>query len=143
VLELAEYEKARHEVDTDEAALHAMLFGPDAVGRCEVVEVDGAVVGMALWYRSLSTWTGPGLYLEDLYVQPQHRGAGHGRALLARLAAICVERGWARFEWAVLDWNAPALGFYRTLGAVAQSDWIIHRVSGQALGDLADAGGGQ
>ena len=137
VVELAEYERARHEVELDADALHAVLFGADPVGRCEVVEVGGTVVGLALWFRQVSTWTGVGLYLEDLYVRPEHRGRGWGTALLQRLAGICVEHGWARFEWSVLDWNEPAIGFYRSIGAVAQTEWVRERLSGEALSALA------
>lgn len=138
VRELAEYERARDAVQADEALLREALFGPDHVAGCEVAEHDGGVVGIALWYRSFSTWTGrTGLYLEDLYVRPGHRGGGHGRALLARLAGICHERGWARLEWAVLDWNEPAIGFYRSLGAQSLDDWTVNRMSGEALADLA------
>jgi GNAT superfamily N-acetyltransferase len=96
------------------------------------------VVGFALWYPTFSTWTGrPGLWLEDLFVRPSARGTGLGRALLQALAAVCVERGYRRFEWWVLDWNAPAIGFYRSLGAVAQEDWTTYRVAGPALDALA------
>lgn len=136
--DLAEYERARHEVVATEKLLQAALFGDDHVARCEVAEVGGAVVGLALWYRSFSTWTGrTGLYLEDLYVRPEHRGAGAGRALLARLAQICVERGWSRLEWAVLDWNAPAIGFYRSIGAAPLEEWTVNRLAGEALHELA------
>ncbi len=135
--DLAEYERARHEALATEPLLHDALFGAGHVAECEVAEADGGVVGLALWYRSFSTWTGRcGLYLEDLYVRPEHRGHGLGRALLARLAQICVERGWPRLEWAVLDWNEPALGFYRALGATAQDEWTVHRLSGAALREL-------
>jgi GNAT superfamily N-acetyltransferase len=99
----------------------------------------GAVVGFALWYVTFSTWKGrPGLWLEDLFVRPSARGAGHGKALLQALAAVCVERGYPRFEWWVLDWNEPAIGFYRSLGAVPQDAWTTFRVDGEALGELAE-----
>lgn len=138
ISDLAEYEHARPEAQATEDLLQDALFGRGHVADCEVAETDGAVVGLALWYRSFSTWTGrTGLYLEDLYVRPEHRGAGVGRALLARLARICVDRGWPRLEWAVLDWNAPALGFYRSLGAEPQDGWTVHRLGGTALHDLA------
>lgn len=142
VRDLAAYERAADEVRATEELLHAALFGDDHVAGC-LVAVDGdagtgPVVGMALWYRSFSTWTGrTGLYLEDLYVRPDRRGLGNGRALLAGLARVCVERGWSRLEWAVLDWNEPALGFYRALGAAALDEWTVHRVSGDALHALA------
>jgi GNAT superfamily N-acetyltransferase len=106
-----------------------------------VAEHKGEVIGFALWFLSFSTWEGKhGIYLEDLYVRPDARGAGHGRALLAGLARICVQRGYARLEWAVLDWNSPALGFYASLGAAAMDEWSVHRLAGSALRALAAAG---
>jgi len=139
--DLAEYERARHEVQADEAMLGAALFGPSPAAFAHVADVDGAVVGFALWFLSFSTWLGRhGIYLEDLYVRPEHRGAGHGRALLAALAAVAVERGYGRVEWAVLDWNEPALGFYRSIGAVAMDEWTTHRLTGDALRALAADG---
>lgn len=140
VHELAVYEKAPDEVAMSETDLHTALFGPDAVAACEVATTrlepgaGAAVVGMALWFRTFSTWTGvAGIHLEDLFVRPEHRGAGHGRALLARLAAICSERGYARLEWNVLDWNAPAIGFYQALGAGPMEEWTTFRLAGPAL----------
>lgn len=139
--DLAEYERARHEARATEALLRDALFGDGHVADCEVAEIDGVVVGLALWYRSFSTWTGhTGLYLEDLYVRPEHRGAGAGRALLGRLARICVDRGWSRLEWAVLDWNAPAIGFYRSIGAAPLDEWTVNRLTGAALRELAAPG---
>ncbi|HEY5334885.1 MAG TPA: GNAT family N-acetyltransferase [Mycobacteriales bacterium] len=136
--DLAEYERARDEVAATEQLLTEALFGDDHVAHCEVAEIDGAVVGLALWYRSFSTWTGrTGLYLEDLYVRPEHRGAGAGRALLARLAQICVDRGWSRLEWSVLDWNEPAIGFYRSIGAAPLDEWTVNRLAGSPLRELA------
>lgn len=138
VQELADYEKEPDAVHATEADLHAALFGADPVASCHVAELDGEVVGFALWYRTFSTWTGrPGLWLEDLFVRPAARGTGLGKALLQQLAAVCVERGWTRFEWWVLDWNAPAIGFYRSLGAVPQDEWTTFRVDGEALRRLA------
>ena len=138
VQELAEYEREPDAVEASESDLHDALFGPDAVASCHVAEVDGQVVGFALWYRSFSTWTGrPGLWLEDLFVRPEARGTGLGRALLVALAQLCVERGWTRFEWWVLDWNEPAQGFYRSLGARPEDDWTVWRVQGPALAELA------
>ena len=100
----------------------------------------GAIVGMALWFRSFSTWTGQaGIWLEDLFVEPEQRGSGIGAALLSRLAAICVEHGWTRLEWTVLDWNTPSIEFYRSRGATALEDWTTHRVDGPALRRLAGA----
>ena len=138
VKELAAYEREPDAVVATEADLHAALFGPDPSAGCQVAEVDGEVVGFALWYRSFSTWQGkPGLWLEDLFVRPKVRGHGLGRALLVSLAQVCVERGWTRFEWWVLDWNHPAQGFYRSLGARPEDDWTVWRVDGAALTALA------
>jgi GNAT superfamily N-acetyltransferase len=136
--DLAEYERARHDVEIDADLLRTALFGPAPAVFAHVADVDGDVVGFALWFLSFSTWVGRhGIYLEDLYVRPEHRGGGHGRALLAVLAAIAVERGYGRLEWAVLDWNVPALGFYRSLGATALDEWTVHRLSGEALRRVA------
>jgi GNAT superfamily N-acetyltransferase len=135
---LADYEKSLDQVEITEPQLHAALFGPDAVAGCYVAEVGGQPIGMALWFRTFSTWTGEvGLYLEDLFVRPEHRGGGHGRALLSRLAQHCVDHGWPRFEWAVLDWNLPAIGFYESLGAAPMDSWTTYRVTGDALAALA------
>lgn len=137
VRELAAYEREPDAVVATEADLHAALFGPDPCAGCHVAEADGDVVGFALWYRSFSTWQGkPGLWLEDLFVRPAHRGSGIGRALLVCLAQLCAERGWARFEWWVLDWNSSAQGFYRSLGARPEEDWTVWRVDGDALQGL-------
>lgn len=141
VRELAAYEREPDAVAATEADLHAALFGPDPVAGTLVAEADGQVVGFALWYRTFSTWTGkPGLWLEDLFVRPEHRGSGLGKALLVALAGLCVERGWTRFEWWVLDWNEPAQGFYRSLGALPEDEWTVWRVSGTALARLAQMG---
>ena len=135
---LAEYERAAHEVRATPELLHEHLFGPDAVARCLLAEQDGQVVGFAVWFRSFSTWLAvPGIYLEDLFVRPEARGGGHGRALLAALARIAVERGYGRVEWSVLDWNEPAQGFYRSLGAGPQDEWTVWRLTGAALESLA------
>ena len=138
VRELAEYERAPEEAVATEAQLHDVLFGPQAAVFCDVAEVDGEVVGMAVWFLSFSTWLGRhGIYLEDLYVTPSHRGAGHGKALLATLARRCVERGYGRLEWSVLDWNTPAIDFYVGLGAVGMDGWTVHRLAGAPLAALA------
>jgi GNAT superfamily N-acetyltransferase len=135
---LAVYEREPDAVVATEADLHEALFGPDPSAGCQVAVVDGAVVGFALWYRTFSTWLGkPGLWLEDLFVRPGHRGSGLGRELLVSLAGICVDRGWTRFEWWVLDWNEPAQGFYRSLGARPEDEWTVWRVDGAALAALA------
>ncbi len=137
VHELAEYERAAEHCLLRSDQLRAALFGPAPALFGHVAELDGRVVGCALWFLNFSTWRGVhGLYLEDLYVQPAHRGGGIGRALLARLAAVCVERGLARLEWAVLDWNTPSIGFYRTLGAVPMDEWTVFRLDGAALEEL-------
>jgi GNAT superfamily N-acetyltransferase len=139
VRELAEYEREPDAVETTQDMLRAALFGPSPVASCSVaLGPGGDVVGFALWYVTFSTWKGlPGLWLEDLFIRPSARGSGLGTALLQELAGICVDRGYARFEWWVLDWNAPAIGFYRSLGAVPQDEWTTFRVDGDALSALA------
>ncbi|HEY3820583.1 MAG TPA: GNAT family N-acetyltransferase [Polyangiaceae bacterium] len=135
---LARYEKLEHEVAGTEADLREHLFG--AVPRAEValVEDAGSLAAFALFFPNYSTFLcKPGLYLEDLFVLPEHRRKGYGRALLAHLAKLAVERGYGRFEWAVLDWNEPAIAFYRSLGARTMDDWRIFRVTGGALEKLA------
>ncbi|MBX9885842.1 MAG: GNAT family N-acetyltransferase [Novosphingobium sp.] len=139
---LAEYEKLADEVRFDEAVLGAKLFGPRPYAEVIIGEVDGAPQGFALFFRNFSTFEGkPGVYLEDLFVRPEARGSGLGKALLARLAALAVERDCARLEWSVLDWNAPAIGFYQKLGARLMDEWTVMRVDGAALQRLGtDAG---
>jgi GNAT superfamily N-acetyltransferase len=138
IRELAAYERASEQAVGTEDDLTAALFGPHPAVFAHVADSGGQIVGFALWFLNFSTWTGRhGIYLEDLYVTPAMRGSGLGRALLAELAAVCVQRGYARIEWWVLDWNEPAIGFYRTLGAAAMDEWTTFRVSGQALADLA------
>lgn len=140
VHELAEYERARHEVQADDAALRTALFGPAPKVYAHVAEVDGEVVGFALWFYNFSTWLGRhGIYLEDLFVRPAARGRGLGQALLTELARIAVAEGCGRVEWWVLDWNAPAQGFYRSLGAEPMDEWTVWRLTGEALARL---GGG-
>ena len=142
VHELAEYERSPESCTLTDEQLRAALFGPDAVAHCHVAEVGGEVVGCAIWFRNFSTWRGvPGVYLEDLVVRPTHRGSGLGRALLAALAAVCTERGYARLEWQVLDWNEPSIGFYRALGAVPMDEWTTYRLDGDALADFAATAG--
>lgn len=139
VRELAAYEREPDAVATTEAYLHTWLFGPDPVASVLVAEAAGRVVGIALWFRTYSTWTGvPGIYLEDLYVEPGQRGSGLGKALLAALARIAVDRGYQRVEWAVLDWNTPSIEFYEALGARPMQEWTTYRLTGDALGALAD-----
>lgn len=140
IRELADYERALSEAKATGEQLHTALFGADPVAHALIAVDDttGEAAGFALWFRNFSTWTGTaGLYLEDLFVRPQSRGAGHGKALLAALAAICVERGWSRFEWAVLDWNEKALAVYRAVGALPQDEWTVQRLTGPALEALA------
>ncbi|MEW6596528.1 MAG: GNAT family N-acetyltransferase [Pseudomonadota bacterium] len=138
VRELAEYEKLLHEVATTEADIEAALFTPEPRAFCDIVEVDGAPVGMALWFYNFSTFAGRhGIYLEDLYVRPSARGRGAGKALLVHLAQRCVAENLARLEWSVLDWNAPAIGFYDSLEAAAMDEWTIRRLTGAALARLA------
>ncbi len=140
IRELAEYERALHEVEATAEHLHRTLFVEPAAVFAHVVEVEGAMAGMAIWFLNYSTWLGAhNLYLEDLYVRPDHRGGGTGRLLLQTLAEICVQRGYQRLEWWVLDWN-PARGFYAALGAEALTEWIPYRVSGAALTRLAAPG---
>jgi GNAT superfamily N-acetyltransferase len=141
---LAEYERALDQVAATEEEIAQSLFGERPAVFAHVAEHDGAVAGFALWYLSYSTWTGRhGIYLEDLYVAPELRGHGYGKALLAELARICAERGYARLEWAVLDWNTPAIGFYRSAGAAAMDDWTVFRLAGQAMAGLARQARGQ
>ncbi|HVM27249.1 MAG TPA: GNAT family N-acetyltransferase [Mycobacteriales bacterium] len=138
VRELAAYEREPDAVEATEELLHAALFGPDAVASCHVaLDEHGGVAGFALWYVTFSTWKGlPGLWLEDLFVRPSARGLGLGKALLQALAGVCVERGYPRFEWWVLDWNTPAHGFYASLGARAEDAWTTWRLDGEALQEL-------
>ncbi|WP_375429144.1 GNAT family N-acetyltransferase [uncultured Sphingomonas sp.] len=141
VRELALFEREPDAVTAGEADLTTALFGPAPAAEAVIAEVDGEPVGFALFFHSFSTWTGRrGLYLEDLYVSPAARGRGVGRALLGHLAGIAVDRGCARFEWSVLDWNADAIRFYRALGAVGMTEWTVQRVSGGALARLAGRG---
>ena len=138
VYELAEYEKARHECTLTEDQLTGALFGASPALFGHVAIQDGAVVGTALWFLNFSTWDGVhGIYLEDLYVQPDHRGNGHGRALLAALARECVDRGYSRLAWSVLTWNTPSIEFYESLGANTQDEWLGYRLTGDALASLA------
>jgi len=135
---LAEYEKLADEVRFDEARLGEKLFGPRPYAEVLIGEVDGATMGFALFFHNFSTFEGrPGIYLEDLFVRPEARGAGLGKALLAELARIAVERDCARLEWWVLDWNEPSIGFYKSLGARPMDEWTVMRVDGAELQALA------
>ncbi|RBY84010.1 GNAT family N-acetyltransferase [Blastococcus sp. TF02A-26] len=138
VRELAEYEKAAHEVRLTEEQLTAALFGDSPALFGHVAERAGTVVGVALWFLNFSTWRGThGIYLEDLYVQPASRGTGLGRELLRTLAEVCVQRGYDRLEWSVLDWNTPSIDFYRAAGAVPMDEWTVFRLTDDALSGFA------
>ncbi|WP_298167918.1 GNAT family N-acetyltransferase [Novosphingobium sp.] len=140
---LADYEKLADAVRFDEAVLGTKLFGARPYAEVIIGEVDGAAQGFALFFHNFSTFEGkPGIYLEDLFVRPEARGSGLGKALLSRLAALAVERDCARLEWSVLDWNEPAIGFYRKLGARLMDEWTVMRVDGAALERLG-AGAGE
>lgn len=135
---LAAYERLAHEVKTSAEQLAQQLFGPTPRAEVLIGEIDGAARGFALFFHNFSTFEGrPGLYLEDLFVEPEVRGAGLGRALLARLAQLAIERDCARLEWSVLDWNEPALAFYRALGAQPMTEWTVQRLDGDALKAMA------
>ncbi len=139
VVELAVYEREPDAVQASESDLHRALFGPQPVAEALIAEADGEAAGLALFFTNFSTWTGkPGLYLEDLFVRPSARGAGIGKAMLVHLARLAVARGCGRFEWSVLDWNEPAIGFYRALGATPMTDWTVMRLEGAALAALAN-----
>lgn len=134
IRELAEFEKLTHLLQVTPETLHPHLFGPRPVAEAQVAEAGGEVAAFALFFTNFSTFLSqPGLYLEDLYVRPALRGRGIGKALLARLGAIAVERGYGRFEWSVLDWNRNAIRFYERMGATVLPDWRICRITGEAL----------
>jgi GNAT superfamily N-acetyltransferase len=138
IRDLAEYERLLDRVVATEAGLRQAIFGPRPYAEVAIAEVDGRPVGFALFFHTFSTFLGqPGLYLEDLYVRPEARGRGVGRALLVHLARLAAERGCGRVEWAVLDWNAPAIGFYERLGARPNAEWTVYRLSGAPLAALA------
>ena len=140
IRDLAAYERELEAVEATVETLAATLFGNQPTAYCDLVEVDGEIVGMAIWFLNFSTWQSKyGIYLEDLFVLPSHRGHGCGHALLKHLARTCVENGYGRFQWSVLDWNQPAIDFYLQLGAVAMDEWTVYRVSGDALTQLANS----
>ena len=140
VRELAAYERLGDEVEADDAAIDEALFATSPKAFCDIAEWEGKPVGFALWFLNFSSFRGRnGLYLEDLYVRPAHRGRGIGRAMLRKLAERCLAQGWTRLEWAVLDWNQPAIDFYEAHDATLLRDWTICRVSGKALRRLAGA----
>jgi len=138
ILELAAYERLSHAVTARPDDIFLALFGPNPVVRCDIAELDGAPCGFALWFYNFSTFQGrAGVYLEDLYVRPEARGRGVGKALFARLAQRCLDEDLGRMDWSVLDWNADAIAFYDALGAETKSEWVLRRLTGAALRKLA------
>jgi GNAT superfamily N-acetyltransferase len=138
IRELAAYERLAHAATATEDSLRQHLFGPRPAAEAIIAELDGRPVGYAIYFTNFSSFTGrPGIYLEDVYVQPSSRGRGIGKRMLVHVAQLAVERGCARFEWAVLDWNEPSIEFYTSLGAQAMSDWTVYRLTGDALEKLA------
>jgi len=141
IRDLAVYEKLEHKLVATEDGLRRTLFGNPRFAEVVFASVDGAEVGFALFFHNYSTFLGqPGIYLEDLFVKPELRGRGYGKALLAHLARLAKERGCGRVEWAVLDWNKPSIDFYRSIGAVPMDDWTVFRLIGEALDNLAGKG---
>lgn len=138
IRELAEYERLSPEVSANELLLHDYLFGASRIAEALIAECNGTAVGFAVYFHNFSTFLAkPGIYLEDLFVKPAYRGQGIGESLLRRLAGIASERNCGRLEWAVLDWNEPAIGFYKSLGATPMNEWTVYRVTGEALEKLA------
>ena len=138
ILDLAEYEKLSHTVKLTDENLRENLFGKHKFAECLIASIQEEAVGFALFFPTFSTFEGrPGLHLEDLYVSPQHRGKGAGKALLKRLAEITVERGYKRLEWIVLDWNKPSIDFYDSIGATSKNEWILYRLDGDGLTSFA------
>ena len=138
IVELAIYEKEPNAVIASPADIEENLFGSYPVAYCHVAEIDGKVVGIAIWFLNYSTWLGKaGLYLEDLFVKPEYRGSGLGLNLMKTLAQLCVDRGYERFQWWVLDWNEPSINFYKSIGAEAMDEWTVYRLSGSALKSFA------
>ena len=138
IKDLAEYEKAPDQVAASETEILNTIFAENPKVFCDLVEVDNQIAGMAIWFLNYSTWLGKaGLYLEDLFVKPEFRGKGIGLEFMKTLARICIERGYERFQWWVLDWNEPSINFYKSIGAEAMSDWTVYRLSGSALSNFA------
>ena len=141
IYELAVYEKAPEQMVATIDQINGSLFNNQPVAFCHVAEVDGKIVGIALWFLNYSTWLGkPGIYLEDLFVQPEYRGHGIGKDFMKTLAQLCIERGYERFQWWVLDWNEPSIEFYKSFGAVPMDEWTVFRLSGGALKTFANEG---
>ena len=139
IQDLATYEKAPDQVEASRDDLLNTIFAKEPRVFCDLVEVDGQIAGMAIWFLNYSTWQAKhGIYLEDLYIKPEFRAKGYGKALLKHLAQICDREGYGRLQWWVLDWNSPAIEFYRSFGAEAMDEWTVYRTSGQALKDLGD-----
>lgn len=141
VCALADYEKLRHEVDATPEEIAKALFAPEPRLFCDLAEWDGEAAGFVVWFLNFSTFRGRhGIYLEDVFVKPDFRGRGIGKALMRHLARTCVDNGYARFEWAVLDWNAPSIAFYQSIGAEIKGEWKVCRMSGPALAKFAGQG---
>ena len=139
IQDLATYEKAPDQVEASKDDLLNTIFTKEPRVFCDLVEVDGQIAGMAIWFLNYSTWQAKhGIYLEDLYIKPEFRAKGYGKALLKHLAQICDREGYGRLQWWVLDWNSPAIEFYRSFGAEAMDEWTVYRTSGQALKDLGN-----
>ena len=138
IKDLAEYEKLPLEAKATMEEIEEAIFSQNPIAFCHVAEDAGLVVGISIWFLNYSTWAGkPGIYLEDLYLDPAYRGKGYGMAFLKELGRICIERGYERLQWWVLDWNQPSIDFYKSLGAEPMDDWTVYRVSGDALKKLA------
>ena len=139
IQDLATYERAPEQVEARQEDLLNTIFARDPRVFCDLVEVDGQIAGMAIWFLSYSTWQAKhGIYLEDLFIKPEYRGRGYGKTLLKHLAKICDEKGYGRLQWWVLDWNSPAIEFYKSLGAEAMDEWTVYRTSSKALKDLGN-----
>ena len=139
IQDLATYEKAPDQVEASKDDLLNTIFAKDPRVFCDLVEVDGQIAGMAIWFLNYSTWQAKhGIYLEDLYIKPEFRARGYGKALLKHLAQICDKEGYGRLQWWVLDWNSPAIEFYKSFGAEAMDEWTVYRTSGQALKNLGN-----
>ena len=137
--DLATYEREPDAVTATEADIHEGLFGATPLVEALIAEIDGEAQGFAIFFKTFSTWTGkPGFWLDDLYVNPDARGSGAGKALLKAIAALAVKRGYARFDWWVLDWNTPSIGFYKAMGAKAMDEWTVYRLDGDALPAVAE-----